>query len=133
MAIKDLMTTKIEESDLDTFGKELQTQLVPALEVMPIKIQQIELNQVRSFRSMNPIIYPSKTPVFTALKVLEYWVKAELASLDAKIDSKSVCMKSRWFGILDDCIFLLKICSRRTVLVFLGHSIITKVHDGQDH
>ena len=31
-------------------------------------------------------------------------MKAELTSLAAKIDSKSVCLKGQWFRSLDDCI-----------------------------
>ena len=36
-----MMNIKIEEAELGHFGKEIQTQLVLALEVMSIKIQQI--------------------------------------------------------------------------------------------
>ena len=68
--IKDVMTIKIEEADLDRFGKELQTQLVPALEVMSVKIQQLEINQVRSLGSINPIMPPSRTPVVSESKGL---------------------------------------------------------------
>ena len=39
IAIHGLINIKIEEADLDHFQKELQTQLVPALQVMTFKIQ----------------------------------------------------------------------------------------------
>ena len=47
MAVQYLITIKIEESYLDHFGKELQTNLFPSLEVISVKIQQIYLNQVK--------------------------------------------------------------------------------------
>ena len=75
--------------------------MVPVLEAMPIKIQQLDLNQVRSLGSINPIMPPSIAQVVTGLKLLEYWVKSELAILSAKIDSKSVFVKGRWFRSLD--------------------------------
>ena len=74
--IQDLMTINIEESDLDHFGKELQNNLVPALEVMSVNIQQIELNQVISLGSINTIMPPSITPLVSGLKGLEDWLKA---------------------------------------------------------
>ena len=47
---------------------------------------------------------PPITQVFYGLKGLYYWVKAELTSFFAKIDSKWVCVKGQCFRSLDDCI-----------------------------
>ena len=68
--IKDVMTIKIEEADLDHFGKELQTQLLPALEMISVNIQQLYLNQGISIGSINPIIPPPRTQVVSGLKGL---------------------------------------------------------------
>ena len=102
IAIRYLINIKIQEADLDHFRKELHTQLIPALQVMLVKIQHMELNQVRSLGCINPIIPPAITMVVYGMKVLEDWVKAELTSLDKKIASKSVWVKVRWFRSLYD-------------------------------
>ena len=63
---------------------------------------------------------PAIVPPVTSFKVLEDWMKTELANLAAKIDSKSVCVKGRWFRILDEFYYALtKKCLRRAVLVVL--------------
>ena len=71
MAVQELITVNIEESDLDYFGKERTTQLVPAQEVIPIKTQQLNLNQAISLGYRNPSIHPKRKPVGTGLKGLE--------------------------------------------------------------
>ena len=61
IAIQDLITINIEESDLDHFVNLIQTQLVPALEVMSVNIKQIEINQVRILISINLVMPPPIT------------------------------------------------------------------------
>ena len=64
--------------------------MVPDLEVISVKTQQLDLKQVISLGSIKPIVPPPITQVVSGLKGLEYWLKSELTSLDATIDSKSV-------------------------------------------
>ena len=104
ISIQDIMTVKLEEEGLDQFGNELQTQVVPALEVISVKIQQLELNQAKSIGSINLIIPPPIVPVVSSLKALEDWVKADLTSLAANVYYKSLCMKGWWFRSLDNCV-----------------------------
>ena len=56
MAVQYIITVNIEEAKLYHFGKELQNQLAPALEVISVNIQQIYLNQVRTLGSIKPIM-----------------------------------------------------------------------------
>ena len=70
MEVADLMTLKIEKADLDIFGKELQTQLVPSLEAMSNRIQQLEINQVRILGSINYFAPPVIAEVISGLKGL---------------------------------------------------------------
>ena len=101
IAIQDPMTFNIEKDNLDSFGKELQTNLVPKMEGILVKIQQLELNQVRSLGYINLIMIPSRTPVFFGIKGIENWVKIELTTLSANIYSKPVYMKGCWFRSLN--------------------------------
>ena len=73
--IQDLININIEEADIDHFGRELQNWLVPALEAMSVKIQQLDMIKVRSLGSINTIISLSRTSVVPGLKGLEDWVK----------------------------------------------------------
>ena len=99
------MTFKIEESELDHFGKEIQTQLAPALEGISVNIQQLEINQVRSLGSISTTTPPSITPVISGMKGLAYWVKVDLKILATKIDPRSVCVKVLWFRIFPTSVF----------------------------
>ena len=105
ISIQYFMTIKIEEEGFYHFGNELQNKVAPELEVISVKIQQLELNQSRSLGYINLVTPPPITPVDSSLYQLEYWVKADLTSLAAKVDYKSVCMKGWWFRSLNECIF----------------------------
>ena len=88
IAIQDPMTFNIEKDNLDSFGKELQTNLVPKMEGILVKIQQLELNQVSILGFINPITTPPRTRFVSGLKGLEDRVNGDLISLSVKIDSK---------------------------------------------
>ena len=62
--------------------------MVPALEGILVKIQQLELNQLISMGLINSINPPARTPFVSGMKVLEDWVNGELKSLSVKINSK---------------------------------------------